>query len=165
MNGFEPSWSHDGKWIYFGSRRGGDLQIWKISAEGGTPLQLTKDGGWSPLESFDGKYVFYTKSRDFHLWRISSFGGREEQVVPYSIAANGSAYAPGRQGIYFIEQASRIAKQRLAFFSLATRRATTLAEVPRPVDLGFAVSPDEREVLYSQVDDASSELMLVENFR
>ena len=165
VNGFQPSWSRDGKWIYFASRRSGDLQIWKIPPEGGTPLQLTKNGGWYPLESLDGRYLFYTKSGDFHLWRIPCLGGREEQAMSYSVAANGSAYAPGREGIYFIDQASHIAKQRLAFFSFATGRTTTLAQIPKPVELGLAVSPDEREVLYSQVDHVSSELMLVENFR
>ena len=25
-----PSWSHNGNWIYFGSNRSGEFQIWKI---------------------------------------------------------------------------------------------------------------------------------------
>jgi hypothetical protein len=37
-------------------------------------------------------------------------------------------------------------------------------EITHPVMLGLAVSPDERTLLYSQVDNVSSELMLVDKF-
>ena len=33
------SWSRDGRWVYFGSNRSGDWQIWKVPFEGGEPLQ------------------------------------------------------------------------------------------------------------------------------
>jgi hypothetical protein len=33
------------------------------------------------------------------------------------------------------------------------------------VNLGLAVSPDERTILYAQIDHVSSELMLVDKFR
>ena len=37
------AWSHDGKWIYFASDRGGGQteQIWKVPAGGGEPIQVT----------------------------------------------------------------------------------------------------------------------------
>ena len=34
-----PSWSHDAKWIYFGSVRSGDWQVWKLPAQGGRPCK------------------------------------------------------------------------------------------------------------------------------
>ena len=38
-----PSWSRDGKWLYFASKRGTDaFQIWKIPVQGGAPVQLTR---------------------------------------------------------------------------------------------------------------------------
>ena len=51
-----PSWSRDGRWIYFSSTRGsdGEFQVWKMPVEGGQPIQVTKKGGWEAFESFDG---------------------------------------------------------------------------------------------------------------
>jgi Tol biopolymer transport system component len=50
-----PSWSRDGKWIYFSSNRGNEPnQVWKIPDAGGTPIQLTRTGGTSPNEGADG---------------------------------------------------------------------------------------------------------------
>ena len=50
------------------------------------------------------------------------------------------------------------------FLRLANGQMSTLAEISRPLDWGFALSPDARTILYSQIDHVSSELMLVEHF-
>jgi Tol biopolymer transport system component len=47
-----PSWSHDGKSLYFASKHGNEpFQIWRIPFHGGSPVQLTKNGGIAPEES------------------------------------------------------------------------------------------------------------------
>jgi Tol biopolymer transport system component len=164
VNEFQPSWSHDGKWIYFSSGRSGDHQVWKIAAEGGLAIKLTQHGGDSPLESVNAECLFYTKS-DSRLWRIPLSGGEEQQVMPDLVDGNGAAYAPGRKGIYFIRQPTDARGRTLSFFSFASHQTTPISEIPRPVTHGFAVSPDERLILYSQIDHVTSDLMLVENFR
>jgi hypothetical protein len=50
------------------------------------------------------------------------------------------------------------------------RRTTTLREFPRGTSLdsgssAITVSPDERWILYTQLDQAGSNLVMVENFR
>ena len=53
----EGSWSPDGRWIYFTSDRSGGPQIYRISAEGGTPERVTFEGSYNarPRLSPDGK--------------------------------------------------------------------------------------------------------------
>jgi Tol biopolymer transport system component len=161
-----PSYSHDGKWIYFASRRSGSFQVWRVASEGAGPLtRLTSHEGMAPLESVDGRFLFYTKPAGPGLWRIPLFGGEEQQVFSGAVAESTSAYAPGRSGIYFVRQESTEGKQSLVFFRFSDQQMTTLAEIPRPVGLGLAVSPDERNVLYSQTDHVSSELMLIDKFQ
>ena len=53
----EGSWSPDGRWIYFTSDRAGGPQIYRISANGGTPERITFEGSYNarPRLSPDGE--------------------------------------------------------------------------------------------------------------
>jgi Tol biopolymer transport system component/DNA-binding winged helix-turn-helix (wHTH) protein len=157
-----PSWSRDGKWIYFTSRETGDAQVWKMPASGGPKVQVTKRGGYVPFESADGQYLYYVTPQNA-LWRLPLAGGEETQVLS-DLAPSGSAYALGKQGIYFIRATGQGGGQELAFLPFATRQISPVVTIPRSVTDGLALSPDERLILYSQRDHVSSNLMLVENF-
>ena len=76
-----PSWSHDGKWIYFESDRTGVFQIWKVPFAGGMPVQVTNNGGADAFESRDGKFVYYTKWEQRGIWRKPVEGGPETLVI------------------------------------------------------------------------------------
>ena len=68
------------------------------------------------------------------------------------------------RGIYFITPARTGAPAAIRLFDFASaqvRRLMTLTKPPRP---GLDVSPDGKWLLYSQLDHAGSDLMLVENF-
>jgi len=76
-NDGNPSWSRDGRWIFFDSARTGEQQVFKIPANGGEAIQVTRDGGFAPLESPDGKFLYYTKAlAATSLWRMPVEGGR-----------------------------------------------------------------------------------------
>jgi Tol biopolymer transport system component len=57
-----PSFSQDGKWIFFTSNRTGENQIWKMPASGGDAVQLTYNEGFMPVGSPDGAYVYYVRT-------------------------------------------------------------------------------------------------------
>ena len=77
-----PGWSQDGRWIYFRSDRSGSQQIWKMPAEGGPPVQVTRTGGFEAFESPDGKLLYYTKGRQTPgLWSMPVGGGEETRVL------------------------------------------------------------------------------------
>src|SRR4029453_6221966 len=48
-----PSWSRDGKWIYFASMRGGSWQGWKSPGEGGGAQQGKRRGGLAAVANAD----------------------------------------------------------------------------------------------------------------
>ena len=160
-----PSYSRDGNWIYFVSRRTGDYQLWKVRRTGGAPVQITRNGGLTPIESLDRQYLYYTKPGSFHIWRRPVTGGPETLVSSHAVAAKGTAYAVAKNGIYFISAGSKGIPWRLMFLSFKTSKCQAVANLPRSVELGLTLSPDEKTVLYSQQDRIDSDLMLVENFR
>lgn len=63
----DAEWSYDGKYIAYISDRTGETEIWLEPAEGGEPVQLTKDNdtyirqlAWSP----DNKTILYTDRKN-----------------------------------------------------------------------------------------------------
>jgi len=45
INEHGPSFSRDGRWIYFASFRTGRYEVWKVPVTGGDPIQITHTGG------------------------------------------------------------------------------------------------------------------------
>ena len=160
-----PSWSQDGRWIYFGSNRGGSLQIWKAPAEGGQAAQVTSQGGFEGLESKDGKFLYYAKDRRLPgIWRIPVEGGAETPVLDHHQAGFWRAWTVTEQGIYFAT-AENPSRPLIEFFSFATGKVTQIATLEKPFSLGISVSPDGRWLIYTQLDQSGSDIMLMENFR
>ena len=155
-----PGWSRDGRWIYF-SRNG---EVWKAHlGGGGNPIQVTHHGGFLADESVDGKYLFYTKSsNNTGLWRMPLEGGEEIQVLPSILLR---MFALSSQGIYFAPApADRNAKVELMYMPFGGKPKVVLP-LPKPPTFGLSVSPDNRFLLYSQVEVDRHELMLVDGFR
>jgi Tol biopolymer transport system component len=165
-----PSWSRDGRWIYFESNRSGDAQIWKVPADGGESRQVTKGGGSQAYESMDGKFLYYTKGRNLAgIWRLPVEGGEETLVLDTHRAGYWSAWTVVEQGIYFLT-AEKLARPVIEFFSFGTGRVTEVAALakafrPWTNPEGLSVSADGRWILYTQEDRADMDIMLVENFR
>jgi tricorn protease len=79
-----PMWGIDGD-IYFMSERDDRFNIWKISPEGGEPVQVTfhkKDGIQYPSISPDGKTIIY--ENNFDLWKLDVQKG-EPKKIPLSL--------------------------------------------------------------------------------
>lgn len=162
-----PSWSRDGKWIYFGSKRSGTWQVWKMHADGTHPVQITKKGGFAARESHDGKTLYYAKRIQFPgwrkykgLWRVPAGGGQETLVLKELEAGMEVFWDLTSEGVYFYNDN----RNTIDFFDFATHRITQIAKPEKP-GWPFAVSPDGRWILYPQTDVDTSHIMLVEDFR
>ncbi len=159
-----PSWSHDGRWIYFASPRSGDFQVWKVSAHGGEAIQVTRHGGHAPLESLDGKYLYYAKDQnaDPEIWRVPVDGG-EETPMPLVRPGTWASFQIVRNGILFVGPC--LGHQGvLSFYDFATSRTTILKVLDKsPFWLG--ATPDGKTVAFDQPGQEQSQAMLVDNFR
>jgi hypothetical protein len=94
-----PTWSRDGKWLYFGSRRSGTRQVWRIPASGGDASQITNEGGIMGWESWDRTALYYTL--DGALYSKPLAGGPQQKVID-SLLLYG--FYPSRSSIYHVVQ-------------------------------------------------------------
>ncbi len=60
-----PVWSADNQYVYFASSRGGSINLWKVAARGGSPVQITAGrGDDSYLDvSADGRKIVFESQR------------------------------------------------------------------------------------------------------
>lgn len=165
-----PSWSHDGQWIYFCSDcNTSNQQVWKMPVAGGPAVQVTKNGGFDNVESPDGQFLYFTKGyRVPGIWRIPVAGGEETLVLNQHNAGLWRYWAVREQGIYFAT-AETPENPLLEFFRLTTGKVSPVAKLEKKISyVGFAgldVSSDGRWLIWQQLDQEGSDIMLMENFR
>jgi Tol biopolymer transport system component len=138
-----PTWSRDGKWIYFCSTRTGDRQLCKIPAEGGQAVQMTKHGGFTSFESADGKFLYYSKGA-IGVWRVPVDSGEEPLIFDTPGVGGWGTWTMADDGIYFINTEGK-GMPATDFFSFTTRQTKriTVQNVNEFVN-GLAISPDLR---------------------
>lgn len=162
------SWSPDGDWIYFGSDRSGTWQLWKMPAGGGEATQVTRHGGYAALASSDGRFIYYAKRDTSGLWRLPAEGGAETLLVEAVAAGDWGNWALFDDGLYFVQREGPARPATLSFYRFATDSVHPITDLQHPPPLhrpGLSLSPDRRWMLYTQLDQTQSDLMLVEDFR
>jgi len=157
-----PSWSRDGKSIYFASDRSGRYEIWRIPSQGGAAAQITHEGGYVAVESSDGRTLYYTKTgRDGPLFERPRAGGPEKELLA-NVAGRG--FVVLADGIYYLDSAGSV-RNDIRFHEFATGRSHTVSPIEGRLGLGLAVSPDRNTFLFARFAATGSDLMLIENFR
>jgi Tol biopolymer transport system component/DNA-binding winged helix-turn-helix (wHTH) protein len=162
----QPHWSRDGKWIYFRSNAPGRMGIYRCLASGGDAIALSKDiNAISPQESFDGKTVYFASHGDNSTLKktiLSGQPGTESEVDGLPALRNSNLWNLSSSGIYFVPAE---APRSVRYFDFASKQIRPIFEVDRDFGDGLSVSPDGRWIIYSQVADVNSDIMLVDHFR
>jgi serine/threonine protein kinase len=104
-----PVWSADNQFVYFSSTRGGTMNLWKVSAQGGSPLQITAGrGDDSELDiSADGQKIVFASQRSItNLLEVAIDSTTEEGRRWLTNDSSRNTFAPayshdGRHIAYF----------------------------------------------------------------
>ncbi len=148
-----PSWSRDGKWIYYASGRSGGRTIWKISPLGGDPLPVTS--GSRAEESTDGKTLFVDDAGA--LWSMPIAGGPRTRLLTRNWA---NANFRVRQNGIFI-----LSPRALQFYDFQSKQLKEVFPTPNRSSWGLAISPDASRVLFTQSQPEEADVLTVGAFR
>jgi eukaryotic-like serine/threonine-protein kinase len=166
-----PSWSKDDRFLYFASDRTGRAEIYKQPIDGGQVVQITHNGGYASRESTDGRWLYFSKPQTQGVWRMAldSSAGKSasaEEIVfgrPYQPAF----WALAGNEIVFIDRSLNTQPAAIRAYNVVTRRVRRILSLTPFFldhnDTRVSVSPDLRWVLYSQIDELRSNVMLAES--
>jgi Tol biopolymer transport system component/DNA-binding winged helix-turn-helix (wHTH) protein len=163
-----PSWSHDGKWIYFISH--GGKEVYRCPATGGDAVVIAglppTEWGLYPVESFDGETVYFTSvagdgKSTLYAVSLRKLGTKVAlEEIPTIDHAAFWTIVPG--GIYFVPAD---APKSIRYFDFRAKRVRQIFESDKRFWYGLSVSPDGRYILYSKVDEENQDIMLADKFR
>ena len=121
-NNIVPSWSRDGKSIYFASNRTGSWQLWKHSLSDGSEVQVTKNGGFDAFESYNGQTIYFSKYDQPGIWSLPTRGGTESVVIPDKPQVfYWGHWAVTQTGLYLLD-ADAEPRPQIDFYNFTTRR-------------------------------------------
>ena len=82
---FLHGWSPDMKWLVYTGRRNNELDIYKISADGGDEIRLTTAAGVDDGSEYtpDGQWIYFNSTRTgrMQIWRMKPDGTEQTQIT------------------------------------------------------------------------------------
>jgi Tol biopolymer transport system component len=155
-----PTWSHDGRFIYFSYGPDGGKTIWRAPATGGAAEQVTRSGGGRSEASPDGKTLYFQRSfASSELLAVSLDGGPERTVVECVL----SGYAVTAAGVYHVP-CGAANPAPLMLWDPRTGRSRELGTLEGRLGTGLTASADGKTILFTKLVGQGMDLMLIENF-
>ncbi len=131
-------------------------------------MQVTQQGGFDPVESPDGQWLYFTQDRgSSSIWRMPTTGGAETPVYDFHERNYSRMWLVTNEGIYFAVPASPT-RTTLKLFDPATGNVKIVAEIDSALRngvSGLTMSPDGKSLLFPVVTQRGSDLMMIENFQ
>ena len=162
-----PSWSRDGKAVYFASNRSGNWQVWRREISTGKETQITQHGGFAAFESYDAKTLYYSKFDRGGIWKMPVGGGQEVLVTDSLHLGYWGNFAVTDNGLYFVDADAK-GGPAIMYYNFQTQRLSpilTFEKDPVTWTPNLAASRDGRTLLYAQVEFENSTISMAENFQ
>jgi Tol biopolymer transport system component len=159
-----PTWSSDGKWIYYRDHRPDGHDLRRVPIAGGASELVARDG-FRGVEADDGRTIVFTVTDDESPLVAQPLAGGERRTL--AECAITRSVARGPDGIYYIACPAEAPEGDVYRVDAATgvRRRLGTAGIGGGFVPGLTVAPDGRRILFTKQVGDGSDLMLVEGFR
>jgi len=155
-----PVWSQDCRWLFASDGR---PRLYRFPSSGGPAQLVTARPAYNAVALADRLIFSVLDEKGIVLWSKRSASDPEQPIEGIPRLGYPEAWTATESGVYYTDSAA--ARPTVNFHDFATRtsrQVATLKASPIPGGgLGIAVSSDGRWLLYPQVDDLQSDIMLV----
>ncbi|QNI32741.1 hypothetical protein H7849_01655 [Alloacidobacterium dinghuense] len=121
-------------------------------------MQLTKNGGFDPQESYDGSEVYYSRFYEAGIWKVPAHGGNESRAVEGKPQVGyWGHFAVTRAGLYFLD-AEAEPGPAIEFLNFATGRNSSVFsfnERPAGLQPSLSATTDGKTLYFAQYDQQS----------
>ncbi|HEY4356296.1 MAG TPA: hypothetical protein VGN16_11150 [Acidobacteriaceae bacterium] len=168
---FHPTWSHDGKFLYFGSDRTIPGEVYRMEIATGTTTQLTRQGAYRAIESVDGNWIYAGRGQPQGGMVILPAHGSEQEwraaendPMLLELGPNTSTdWDVCKEGVVYRAPADNSPPQ-IDLFDPRTRKSRrlfVLRDLPAGTELSISVSPDGQTILYAAANTHSELSIMV----
>ncbi|HWA90376.1 MAG TPA: S9 family peptidase [Rhizomicrobium sp.] len=164
--GNDAAWTPDGRTIVFSTNLTGRFNLWKMSADGGFPLQLTQsDDRQSGIAMApDGKSAIFDSDSGggeiYDLYQVPLAGGPVVNLTASrDVSEQGAHFLPDGAHVVYVRRLATGASTDIALMDLATRKVTQLTHEATP---GFfwgvaGITADGRTLVANRVNIAQTD--------
>lgn len=153
-----PTWSQDCRWLF---ASGDNMWLYRLPSSGGPAERFSAQKSNNAVVA--GTRVIFNVLRPagIELWSKPVDGGAESELEGMPKLTYDDGWAATAGGIYYTNALAKpITLNFHDFMSHSNRVLMTLRKTPVPAGAWLGVSPDGRWLLYTQVEDQQSEIVL-----
>ncbi len=141
-----------------------------MTVDGANAQRMAGQGAFYAQESPDGRWIYYTRQGGSEpgIWRIPAEGGAEQKLTAELSPNFWGQWAVAQNAVFFAVFPPAGTRRAISRLDLATGKVTdifTLAKMPVQFESAMWVAADESSIYWSQLDQAGSDVFLVERFR
>jgi dipeptidyl aminopeptidase/acylaminoacyl peptidase len=155
-----PAWSSDCRWL-LASKLGDALYI--VPVGGGAAKRFTEQPSYYADVTGDDVIFNVKEPQSVALWRKRIGGDEEQPLQGMPTLSYNDGWAVTSAGIYFTVASED--PKAIRFYRFATKTIEPVAQLAQPPapagGLGLSVSSDARWLLYTQVEEQHSDIMVL----
>jgi Tol biopolymer transport system component len=157
-----PTWSGDCQWLFASD---GHEDLYRIPSQGGRAIRISNKGSWFSLVRNASVFFDVSDGTRIAIWSQPVHGGEAESLKGMPELNADQSWTATEHGIYYTSFSSKTST--VSYYDFANRtihRLCTLPQSPTPGG-GISVSPDGHWLLFTQTDDAQSDIMIARHFQ
>ena len=112
-------------------------------------------------ESQDGRTLYFTRTDTLGLWKMPTEGGEAVLLLGNLSQPDWGNWVVDDEGIYFVQQGTKA----IVFYHFTSGTITPLHTPGKTISFigpALTISPEERLILFGQIERSEDEIMLVD---